>query len=54
MVAGGTVFFHSKIQSTFDAFPRQFCIVTRKFHTPRDSTAKRAQKFETNCEKDEK
>lgn len=47
MVAGGTVCFHSKIQSTFDVFPCHFC-------TPRDSATKRAQKFETNYEKDEK
>ena len=27
-------------------------VLTRKFHTPRDSTIKRAQKFETDYEKD--
>ena len=31
MVAGGTVCFHSKIQSTFDVFPCHFCIMTKNF-----------------------
>lgn len=31
-----------------------FLYYDKKFHTPRDSATKRAQKFETNYEKDEK